>query len=352
MTDTPSSAATPPRRHAGRRRGRVVWRILAVLVVLVAAAYGGVWFYAAGLVRDQVEAMLDDQRAQGAVVEAESFAVEGFPFDFRVRIAPGAIRRPDGVTVEAGLVSVAARPWAWNRIGLDLSGLRVTVDPGAGTGAVPLSAAVAVGDGELVLTRGGDPRGVRLSLEGVAVDVGDRRLAAAETAGASVDRRPDGSLGLAGSAREVTVPMALALEEPFGDTVDRADLAAALVPEPPSRIDTNSVRAWRDAGGRTEIERLSLAWGPLTIEASGTLTLDDELQPQGELTATIEGLVPLADALEAGGILEARPAAIFKAGASLFSGRPIPLSIQGGKVSLGPFEVPGLELPRIVWPGA
>ena len=114
--------------------------------------------------------------------------------------------------------------------------------------------------------------------------------------------------------------------------------------------------AWRDSGGKMQVDRLTLNWGPLKIEATGTVTLDATLQPQAELTAKVRGFAQTVDALVAAGMVESQKAGLIKAGLASMAGPPAsdgtatltaPLSLRDRRLFLGPLQL--AEFAPIMW---
>ena len=68
---------------------------------------------------------------------------------------------------------------------------------------------------------------------------------------------------------------------PLGDGIDELDFAATVKGAIPSGKVADALAAWRDAGGRIELDHLRLKWGALNATATGTIALDQELQPTG-----------------------------------------------------------------------
>ena len=146
------------------------------------------------------------------------------------------------------------------------------------------------------------------------------------------------------------------VDSPLGHTVAQAELGLrVLKPVLPGPL-ADTLAIWRDAGGTLEVDRLTLAYGPLTLEASGTVALDTGLQPQAAFSARAEGVFEAVEALrerrviEIGDALAARLAltALFKTpeggGAAYLQ---VPLSIQERTVYAG--SVALMRLPRVRW---
>jgi hypothetical protein len=66
----------------------------------------------------------------------------------------------------------------------------------------------------------------------------------------------------------------------------------------------DTVEAWRKAGGIIQIETLEGTWGPLNINAEGTMGLDDSLQPIASFSSQLKGHDVVLDELSKGGQLK------------------------------------------------
>jgi hypothetical protein len=105
---------------------------------------------------------------------------------------------------------------------------------------------------------------------------------------------------------------------------------------------------WRNAGGLLVLDRLDLDWPPITLEATGHLTLDEALRPLGDLQARIAGLPALLDRLVAQGLMAENQARITKLAVLALSteqdsqGRAVvelPVSFRQGYLYLGPLPL-------------
>lgn len=124
----------------------------------------------------------------------------------------------------------------------------------------------------------------------------------------------------------------------------------------PGNLSPAGLTRWRDAGGTLELSDFALVWGPLQIAGSGTLAVDDALQPVGAFSARIAGLDRLIDLLERTGRMRPQQAAIARIALAVLTRAPasggpaearVPVSIQDRQLSVGP--VPLLRLPPIDW---
>ncbi|HET8727348.1 MAG TPA: DUF2125 domain-containing protein [Alphaproteobacteria bacterium] len=334
-------------------------RTLAVAgaAAILAVAYAAYWFYAAGMVRDGLEAWIAETRQAGTEIQLSRLSVDGFPFAITATATDVRIARPDGLTWETALVEASARPWSWRRIGVRLpDGQRLLL------AEIPdLSAAAEGGSGELLLDAGGRLAGAEMTFETVAMALpGIAELATAETvAGAWAQKVPEG-----GGTPVVTAELAiesLALPQAplpdLGAVVQNAELDLTVTGPLPPRLTGPQLAAWRNRGGTVAIDLMAVDWGPLSARGAGTAALDAELQPTASVTADVTGFLETVDALVAAGLLESRPASYAKAGLSLLAGAPdesglrvltLPAVLENRTLSLGPLALG--SVPRIDWP--
>jgi hypothetical protein len=120
-------------------------------------------------------------------------------------------------------------------------------------------------------------------------------------------------------------------------------------------LSKENLTIWRDAGGIIDINFFEGMSETLKVYGSGTLALDQKLQPLLALTANFEGIRPFVDKLKSFGFIDFRTALLAKfilAGISRRSpsGRKsvgLPLSIQNRRLSIGPAQL--MTLPFIYW---
>jgi hypothetical protein len=146
---------------------------------------------------------------------------------------------------------------------------------------------------------------------------------------------------------------------PLGNTIGEIAAEGAVEGAVPSAQPLLPwVGAWRDGGGSLQIQHMALTWGPLSLAASATLALDDQLQPMGAGTSRLTGYGATLDALAAGGTISRSAATAAKAVLSLLAGTPgdgdsadvdVPLTLQYRTLSMR--QVPLLRLPEIDWTG-
>jgi hypothetical protein len=143
---------------------------------------------------------------------------------------------------------------------------------------------------------------------------------------------------------------------PLGNYISMINLAAALEGTLHPGRPSESLAAWRDAGGVLQIQKFVANWGPLAVTAEGTLALDGQMQPLFAGTATVRGYSEAIDALvqarmmDPGGATGAKIALSAMAKPADDGGPPaakIPVTIQDGFLFVGPLKL--AQMPRIVW---
>ena len=112
-------------------------------------------------------------------------------------------------------------------------------------------------------------------------------------------------MGIAIDARNVTLPC---LKPPLGTGSAVCLSKRSIGPFEPRGTLSDALARWRDAGGALEISVFALDWEALSIRGDGTFALDEKLQPQGAMTAEIDGVEKTSDALIAAGVIDARTA--------------------------------------------
>jgi hypothetical protein len=329
--------------------------LVAVLVLAVGCAgYTGYWVYLAHRLQAEIGPWAEAQRAHGTTLAWQSLAVEGFPAFVRLRFtgASAAGEKPLGFAGKAPVLLAETRLWDirhWRLSAPD--GAQVTLPAEAGgVTATGLEGSVDLGDAAGTRL---DLAGRALSGSGVAAGV---TVAAAEArlvlpAAEPASHRDPAfalSLHLADTALPVTVPS-------FGKEIETLSLALTLKGALPPGPLRDALSLWRQDGGTVELTDGRLRWGTLEANANGTLALDDELQPIGAFTATIENQNAIIDAAVASGTLRAGEGNLVKIvlgmmakpGADGHKQLTLPVSVQNDRLYLGPAQI--ASLPRFTW---
>ena len=337
---------------------RRFWPLLIpIVLILVGGGYVGFWFYASERVRDGIDDWVAGQRAHGVDVRYRSVDIGGFPLKLEAEAHDFVVTRGDGAAWRGDDLEASALPWRLTRIDFALAGDHELTVPGV----TAFTVTTRGGDGDLQLAPDGRLTAAQVSLSDVAVAL-PRGAGVVTLAGLDLaaEERPADESGLPdlaarGDARAIDLPASPL--PALGLAIDHAGIDVTVTGPVPPVLNEPALAAWRDTGGELRIERLSLRWGPLVIEANGTIALDEALQPSGNLVAQVQGFLETVDALVEAGMIEAKDAGYTKAGLALLAGPPgpdgtatltAPLRLRDRRLTLGP--LPLAELPAIVWP--
>jgi hypothetical protein len=343
---------TRPMRNASAAR-RIVLSLSGIILVAL-IAYAAYWHYVAGMLRAQLRPWAEARATEGYNIRWDAAEIGGFPGSFRFDFTNLSFDtlRPLPMAVNAGSASAWAAPWNlrhWEFTAA--SGARV-IEPSGSTGFTMrrIDGAVDV-DGRFVAAidvTAADLSGVGLA-QGTKIGNGEAHI---EIPATPPQSHTDIALGLALQLRDATLPMSV---PGFGNTLSGFSFVAQLKGAlPPGQI-VPALTHWRDDGGTIELQSLRLRWGSLLVDASGTLALDQALQPEGAFSAVITGQDAAVDVAVKAGALRPSDAGAAKVVLGLLA-RPngagdkaltLPMTIQNQQLYLGPAKL--ATIPPIAW---
>lgn len=333
---------------------------VAILVVAGFGAYSIFWWIAAGRLAEGVAAWAQAAQGRKLAVSWQELRVAGYPFWFRVELSNAQFR--DGALGPAAEVTAprvwgSARPW-------NFRDWRLAAPDGVQAGFGPpdsrLASLAAHAAGGAVALAGDGGAAIWLTLGGVtgtSAIPGTNLAAEAARFWVILPAAPprthlQRNAAFAADLRHLTIPQSL---PSFGYPID--DLAFGLTvmgPIPPGSPRA-AAAAWSNDGGTIELDHFHLGWGGLGINASGTLALDQDLQPIGGFSGTVTGYDTLLAALVSAGRIRAGDARIARVALAMLAkagpdGKPqiaTSFTIQDGAMFLGPARLGAL--PRIPW---
>ena len=327
-------------------------------VLAVGGGYTAYWFLVARRIEAGVIDWAQSQRADKIDLSWQKMRVSGYPAAFRVDLGSAAFR--DGAITPSPefhvpVLSGTARPWDfadWRLAAPD----GFTADFAAAGGSKPPTLTAQTADGVVSI----EPEGgwtLWLTLRNTTVAGAAPVLVGSANATLTVPPRPsrghpDPMMALAVEANQIKLPAAIA---PLGDTIDELDFAATEKGAIRGGKLADAVAAWRDAGGSIELDNLRLKWGALGATATGTIALDQELQPTAGFSGAIQGYDQILTALVQNGQMRDSDAGLARIALTLFAkagpdGKPeirTAFRIQNGQMFLGPAKLG--RLPRITW---
>lgn len=339
------------------------WRLYApyILLALVAVGWSVAWFVIRGRVVGGLDEWVAAEAEQGRRWTCADRQVGGYPFRIEIICATLSLERPD-VSATLGRVLVAAQIYNPNHIIAEAaSPLHVVAGSRIVDATWKLLQTSVVLDGgrfartALVL----DEPTVHATAPDIApLDISSRRL--------ELHVRPDPADRSAFDAALSTLAAKLpGLDELVGGA-EAADLDLRLLVtqanDLPARPIWSELERWRISGGRLGLTRFGMTKGARRIEATGNFTIDELHRPQGEMNVSALGLEGLLgryagdkSLLAGGGLLGAllggrsavrqEPAPPDPKAPAL---KPLPpFRLDGGRLVLGPFTVPGIRIPPL-----
>lgn len=363
MTDSrnATSTASPdkPQTPSPQRLSRLGLFLPVAFLLVLLAGWSAFWFVARARVHDAITIWLAQEAEQQRQWTCPDRTLGGFPFRFEVRctdlrftgttpagavngtlarfLAVAQVYKPNHVIVEAEGPLVVDRE-AGNRVALNWRAFDASA-VFTGNRLDRFSIVVA----EPVVHAG--------SQQSRPDDLGGPLLNAASwQSHLRIDpERPaeDHVYDLAVTLKDARIPE---LDAALGNA-DPVTVAfqGAITEAAPFTAKAPSVEfeRWRLAGGRFEIDELSVTKGKQRLQARGQLSLDDLRRPQGRIDASVAGLDDLLASLGLGGRgnLIAGGLAILGGGASGANAAapgltPLPpVAIRDGQLFVGPFAV-------------
>jgi hypothetical protein len=320
-----------------------------VLLLLVAVAWSAAWFVIRNRASEALDRGLVAEARAGRQWDCQDRRIGGYPF--RIDVVCNSLNLKQGaVTASLGRVEAVAQVYQPRFVITEIDGpLRVT------DGTVTVQ-----GNWDLLQTSfHASPSGLqRLSLVAEAPNVTVTGLGAGDiiTSGKHLElhvrpnpsRAQEKAYDAALSVKQARIPM---LDNLIGGnelTDVNADVTATQVEGFRGRPIVEEIERWREADGKLDILMLSLAKGARRVEAKGELRLDELHRPAGQLNVSAAGLDGLLSSVmgrrngallgallgQGGGNANAKPALA-----------PLPpVRLDNGRLSLGPFMIPNIEL--------
>ena len=340
-----------------RRRTR--FGLAALLVVLVlSGAWAAAWLVVADRLKDGFVEWAQSARANNIEISWQKIAVTGFPVALRIELDNAKLvdRGTDPAPeLRIAALSIAAWPWDFRTWHLATRGGLMAELAGLGN-RPPVALRAAAATGTLAAAAEGGTT-LWLRLDDASIEVGDRVRTRLADIWVILPPEPprghtDPLVGAALDLQQVQLPAKIPF---FGDTIDDLALGVTVKGAVPGGPLRQAVAAWRDAGGTIEFDNLQVHWGGLGANATGTLALDQELQPIGGFSGAIEGYDQIMSALVQSGAMRASDAGLARLALTMLAkagpdGRPqiaTSFTIQNGQMFLGPAKLG--KAPRLSW---
>jgi hypothetical protein len=337
------------------------YALLSMAILLAMIAYTVYWFSLAGQIERNIAQWAEARRADGMVVEYEALQVTGFPLRVQAQVANVHVAAPGQNPVwgwRSPLLTGNVVPYSLNHIVLNApqpQEIRLQINGAEEIYLLTPHSAFA----SIILKRGkfvrlnvdiksGAIGGGRLKADGVKFERAQLHLRAGENGEPQGLQNPalfDISVKLENMDYPGFTGSAL------GPHLTRAAMTATAEGGWPAGTGVAGVREWRDSGGVVQIKALELDWGPLKLNAAGTLALDDKDRLIGAMTAKLAGFEGLIKGLQEARQLSQDEAAAARTGLSVIamaSGSrngelSLPMVLQDGEMFVGPLRIAKLK---------
>ncbi len=345
-----------------RNRIRLSWLIAGLVCLAAAGGYSAYWYFAAGQMRDLVTRWIADSGNAGLAVEHQAIETQGFPTLITLNVdRPAVASTTGGWAWSADRVSFSVKPWDLTLYRIEMPRRQfVEAKLNDGPWRFVLESEDAFALAALRLGGALEFAELQLAEPVLTTDRADSPLYSARRLAAKIglpehapalhtDTLADVSMVVEG----LTLPARL--NGPLGTDVSRLRLDAAMRGPLEDGVPATVLDDWRAKGGTVDLNWLHLAWGPVDLKSSGTLSLDETLRPIGALKADIAGYAEVIEAFVGAGMIGEDTGRLFKTGLSLIAKKPpdggpsvisVPLTAQDGNLFLGPFKI--AELPPLV----
>lgn len=337
--------------------------ISGVLLVCLAGAYTGYWFWLAQTFQQNLALWVDQQRMLGYRISYAAGEPHGFPFPVRIGLTGIAVEPPAGSTpwrLDTQSMELSIAPWRPLSLRIDNAGrepeYRVRWLAGGGNHDVTVDGLSVV----FRLSDDGAPPALVFPVQSVSVREGDRYIASVtqfsgDVGVFDVNSHAESSVTFALSAYGVNF-----LHVVPDKTVETYNwqLSGRIMGRVPAAPLPRALAAWSSDGGYLELTRFKASWEAVTdVDVNGSLALDRQLQPVGSMTARLRNYADLIDWLVSIGGMSAGQATTTKFALAAMS-QPaadgshelearIPLTIQNGYLSVGDAKV--AQIPPILW---
>jgi hypothetical protein len=354
LPTTPPAATLPSRRSS--RRVFLPSAILGVVIV----AWSGFWWYACTRVQGEWDNFVARQAELGRQITCGDQGLAGYPFRLEMHCGgPQVVSTKPGqaFSLTLGDLNAVAQVYQPNKAVLEAKGPLTLIDndgskitaswqSAEASMAIwtsgPQNADVVIKNLDASANRGGEALPL---FSGTNIEA---HIRVAEGANAA-----PGAYDLVAKADAAAIPLLDArlgnpapLSAQVQGTITKMDLRPQPLPE--------RLRTWAAEGGTLTIVLAQVNRGPTSVKATGTVALDTEGRPAGDLVMALAGVNELTNTLSQSGLVPGKFTSLIGVGLQML-GKPsnidgkaaveVPLKLNNGRVSIGAF--PAGKLPSL-----
>jgi len=350
--------------------------IIVAVASIVVLLYSIYWFSVVSSIKAAVVNWVSARAEQGIAVSYESFLINGFPLDFEIIVVKPQIQKLNFNTHGDNILdhkkwkwqsmyaTATTRTWNLSKFEANLSGKNTLVFEGKDN-SNSFSA-----ESEKITMRAenfesGWPKKLELDITGLEI-LGSQGNGIASiksllvTSDALLSGDELNTLGGIAStyafkvkSHDIHFPKFIKL--PLGQDITEISGDLRVVGHLEPSVNSGSLSRWRDSGGIIEVRSFKTTYGSLMADAVGTVALDQALQPLVAMSANFKGFFSTIDQLKNAGFIRPSDGSLAKMVLGVFAKRvssgqriiSLPLTVQGGELSVGPVAL--IKVPPINW---
>ncbi len=331
---------------------RLAWGL--AVCILGVVSYTLTWFYLAEKLRDNVDTLVLNLRNNGYEVSYLALDLGGYPFKMAIVAQQPKISRADMFeTWVDGEIRFTSSLWSPNTITSVAGGEHFLVVH------FPHDEQLRIkGEGFKVNLGVLELKKFDLSYDEAEVSIANQQQMAAKKIKLTIevvqpDKESPAVVDTTLSLQDFSAPFLKG--NPLSEKIQNLQVQATLHGELQGDSLVNKLRSWYEANGTIDLARLTVGWGPLNLQAEGTVALDENLQPLAAFSASVEGVNNMLDAMVKTKFISKKAAKLAKLGISLIATptndktqeHRISVTIQDGQLSIG--AVPITSIPKIKW---
>ena len=332
--------------------------ITLIVFSTVIFGYTTYWYIAASEITKRINEWASIQNTLGNKIVFEDISTRGFPLNLDIQIEKPEIEISDSdLIIATKRFHISLEPWNFRRINITPD--KETWAKTTNNGLIE-TYLIKLASGRVEITRDGK------YLRDIHTQLFDISLESPISKEPTLVSYLQLKIQVLGShkSQELNAPLVnttLNLEkivlpdgfgEDMGEYIDHLDISTSLFGTISDDEPNNTMKRWRDSGGFLDINSLRGRWGPLELEASGTMTLDEHERPLAAIAADVTGYGDMIDALIMSNAIPLGDAFIAKVAFNMLAEEKpdgsrqlnaIPLTIQDGILSVGPMNVTSVD---------
>ncbi|MCF6444120.1 DUF2125 domain-containing protein [Nereida sp. MMG025] len=318
------------------------------IVTTLAVLYAGYWFIGAAATERAATQWFNDRAQDGWIAETSAIETRGFPSRFDTTLTDIELADPEtGWVWTAPFFQVFALSYRPNHI--------IAVWPPDHSLASP-NARIALSSNDtrasMVFEAGPDLTLQTANFEVAALTLAHSQLGETTIGEGSIALRqtPDMVLSndLYAQLKTVALPPALrGLLDPAGllpTAIEGMTIDSTIGFDAP--WDRFAIERARPQPTSIDLKLLSASWGPLDLRAAGTLQVDENGVPTGEIGIKARNWRQMLDVAENAGLLPSEILPMVERGLEVLSGLSgnsqtldVPLSFRNGRMAIGPLPI-------------